>query len=84
MSQSAENCSAYLALTFSVVEHTNKPGFFLHFLQKIVTANLIMCKPRQVRDTSDEHKTETVNVGLMNMSKNGDGIDAADIVIYVI
>ena len=43
-----------------------------------------MCKPRQERDTSDQHKTETVNVGLINMSKNGDGIDAADIVIYVI
>ena len=43
-----------------------------------------MCKPRQERDTSDQHKTETVNVGLMNMSKNGDGIDGADIVIYVI
>ena len=43
-----------------------------------------MCKPRQVRDTSDQHKTETVNAGLMNMSKNGDGIDVADNVIYVI
>ena len=43
-----------------------------------------MCKPRQERDTSDQHKTETVNFGLMNMSKNGDDIDAADIVIYVI
>ena len=82
MSQPAENCSAFLALTFSEVEHTNKPIFFL--FQKILTANLIMCKPRQERDTSDQHKTETVNVGLMNMSKNGDGIDAADIVIYVI
>ena len=38
-----------------------------------------------MRDTSgDDHNTETVNVGLMNMYKNGDGLDAADIVIYVI
>ena len=45
-----------------------------------------MCKPRHVRDTSgDDHNSETVNVGLMNMSKNsGDGLDATDIVIYVI
>ena len=43
-----------------------------------------MCKPRVERDTSDQHKTETMNLGLVNMSKNGDGIDAADIVIYVI
>ena len=45
----------------------------------------MMCDKRQVRDTSgDDHNTETVNVGLLNMSKNGDGLDAADIVIYVI
>ena len=45
-----------------------------------------MCKHRQPRATSgDEHNSETVNVGLMNMSKNsGDGLDATDIVIYVI
>ena len=45
-----------------------------------------MCKPRQPRATSgDEHSSDTVNVGLMNMSKNsGDGLDATDIVIYVI
>ena len=45
-----------------------------------------MCKPRVPRATSgDEHSSDTVNVGLMNMSKNsGDGLDATDIVIYVI
>ena len=45
-----------------------------------------MCKPRQVRDTSgDDYNSETVNVGLMNMSKNsGDSLDAMDIVTYVI
>ena len=45
-----------------------------------------MCKPRQPRATSgDEHSSDTVNVGLMNMSKNsGDGLDATDIVIYII
>ena len=45
-----------------------------------------MCKPRVPRATSgDEHSSDTVNVGLMNMSKNsGDGLDATDIVIYII
>ena len=85
MSQPAEKYSAFLALTFSEVDHTNKPKKnFLILFQKIQTANFIMCKPRVERDTSDQHKTETMNLGLVNMSKNGDGLDAADIVIYVI
>ena len=43
-----------------------------------------MCKPKVERDTSDKHKTETMNLGLVNMRKNGDGLDVSDIVIYVI
>ena len=46
-----------------------------------------MCKLRVPRATisGNEHNSETVNVGLMNMSKNsGDGLDATDIVIYII
>ena len=43
-----------------------------------------MCKPRVERDTSDKHKTQNMNLGLVNMSKNGDALDVSDIVIYVI
>ena len=43
-----------------------------------------MCKPKVERDTSDQHKTETMNRGLVNMRKDGDGLDVSDIVIYVI
>ena len=43
-----------------------------------------MCKPRVECDTSDQHKTQNMNLGLVNMSKNGDGLDVSDIVIYVI
>ena len=43
-----------------------------------------MYKPRVECDTSDQHKTQNMNLGLVNMSKNGDALDVSDIVIYVI
>ena len=44
-----------------------------------------MCKPRAPRASGNEHSSDTTNVGLLNMSKNsGDGLDATDIVTYVI
>ena len=43
-----------------------------------------MCKPHKECDTSDQHKTQNMNLGLLNMSKNGDGLDVSDIIIYVI
>ena len=43
-----------------------------------------MCKRRQDHDISDNHKTQNTNVGLVNMSKTGDGIDVSDIIIYII
>ena len=44
-----------------------------------------MCKPRASRASGNEHSSDTTNVGLLNMSKNsGDGLDATDIVTYVI
>ena len=44
-----------------------------------------MCKPRTPRASGNEHSSDTTNVGLLNMSKNsGDGLDATDIVTYII
>ena len=44
-----------------------------------------MCKPRAPRASGNEHSSDTTNVGLLNMSKNsGDGLDATDIVTYII
>ena len=48
-----------------------------------------MCKPRMPRSPlpadSHDHNSETVNAGLINISKNsGDGPDATDVIIYII
>ena len=85
--QREPTCGELISLSstdFFEVNYTNKPTFFLNFFQKNQTANFIMCKPRVKRDTSNQHKTETMSLGLVNMSKKIDGIDAADKVIYVI
>ena len=44
-----------------------------------------MCKRRIERDLqSDNCENKNMNVGLVNMSKTGDGIDSSDIIIYII
>ena len=45
-----------------------------------------MCKRRVERDikSDNHHENQNMNVGLVNMSKTGDGIDSSDIIIYII
>ena len=44
-----------------------------------------MCNKRSERDLqTDNREYQNMNVGLVNMSKTGDGIDSSDIIICII
>ena len=44
-----------------------------------------MCNRRTECDLqSDNRENQNMNVGLVNMSKTGDGIDSSDIIIHII
>ena len=84
MIQPTEKYSAFLALIFSGGTPPSKTLFFLHFFVQTPISGSEMCKLRKERDISDQHKTQNMNLGLVNMSKTGDGLDVNDIIIYFI